>query len=613
MPALDGATGWLNSEPLGPAELRGHVVVVNFWTWTCINWLRQEPHVRAWSQAYRDDGLIVIGVHTPEFSFEHEVEGVRLATAEREIEYPVAVDNDYEVWRAFDNHYWPALYFVDAVGQNVDYAPQGYGYPGTETLRYYNGVTGEWLEEDVEYGEYYRAGRLSRRLLSTYGGIWQGSFLDGRILPLFGARHDFNRTRERNSAINPSAETDGFYDTTPMDSYGQYDWVERAGNTTNAGVVVRVFDWLRLAYSQSDSFNPTSLAYDVYGQPLPDPSAETKDYGFDLSFFPDAAGSPRLTVRARQYETVDFGRGSSSVNTIVQRAIRLDADGDDLKGDPDLEGFYQQELAKLHPDWSIGQIDAEILNLMSVDPAFIDSHRNRGHNDNSDAYSRGKEIEITANPTDFWTLRSTITQTQAFNSIMSPALQEYVASRLPEWQSAVSPFDGSSYWDGTYKAGNVTPKDWYTKNLLAPMKLAVATQGKPITQNREWKFNVVTNVKLRGLTDHAWLRNADVGGGIRWEDRAIIGYGAAAADPDGVIREFDASKPFYDKARAYFDFMAGYNLKLRNKSSVRFQLNVRNIFEDGRLQAAAVNPDGSAYVYRIIDPRQIILTVSFRL
>jgi thiol-disulfide isomerase/thioredoxin len=116
MPSLGGATGWLNSEPLGPAELRGHVVLVNFWTLTCINWLRQAPYVRAWSQAYRNDGLVVIGVHTPEFSFEHDIGRVRQATKERTINHPVAVDNDYEIWSAFANHYWPALYFVDADG-----------------------------------------------------------------------------------------------------------------------------------------------------------------------------------------------------------------------------------------------------------------------------------------------------------------------------------------------------------------------------------------------------------------------------------------------------------------------------------------------------------------
>ena len=116
MPTLGDASRWLNTEPLGPAELHGHVVLVDFWTLTCINWLRTEPYIRAWSQAYRDDGLVVIGVHTPEFSFEHDIDRVRQATTQRGIDYPVAVDNDYKIWTAFDNHYWPALYFIDRDG-----------------------------------------------------------------------------------------------------------------------------------------------------------------------------------------------------------------------------------------------------------------------------------------------------------------------------------------------------------------------------------------------------------------------------------------------------------------------------------------------------------------
>jgi len=116
MPALEGGSAWLNSEPLGADDLRGHVVVVNFWTLTCINWLRTEPYVRAWSMAYREEGLIVVGVHTPEFRFEQELERVRLATTVREIDYPVVLDPDFAIWNAFDNHYWPALYFVDREG-----------------------------------------------------------------------------------------------------------------------------------------------------------------------------------------------------------------------------------------------------------------------------------------------------------------------------------------------------------------------------------------------------------------------------------------------------------------------------------------------------------------
>ena len=116
-PSFSGATGWINSEPLTPAVLRGKVVLVEFWTYSCINWLRSLPYVRAWAAKYKDQGLVVIGVHSPEFQFEKSIDNVRRAAKDMRIEYPIAVDSDYRVWDAFDNHYWPALYFVDATGR----------------------------------------------------------------------------------------------------------------------------------------------------------------------------------------------------------------------------------------------------------------------------------------------------------------------------------------------------------------------------------------------------------------------------------------------------------------------------------------------------------------
>jgi thiol-disulfide isomerase/thioredoxin len=115
-PALSGAKAWLNSEPLTATSLRGKVVLVDFWTYTCVNWRRTLPYVRAWAEKYRDHGLTVIGVHTPEFSFEHSVDNVRWALKDMQIGYPVAVDSDYAIWRAFNNEYWPAAYFIDAKG-----------------------------------------------------------------------------------------------------------------------------------------------------------------------------------------------------------------------------------------------------------------------------------------------------------------------------------------------------------------------------------------------------------------------------------------------------------------------------------------------------------------
>jgi len=153
LPSLGSATAWLNSQPLSAAGLRGKVVLIDFGTYSCINWQRTLPYIRAWAEKYKNRGLVVISVHTPEFTFEHNVDHVRRAVKDLRLEHPIAIDNDYALWQAFDNHYWPALYFVDAQGrirhhhcqpergqsERVDQAHQGAArreIPGLETRRH---------------------------------------------------------------------------------------------------------------------------------------------------------------------------------------------------------------------------------------------------------------------------------------------------------------------------------------------------------------------------------------------------------------------------------------------------------------------------------------------
>lgn len=132
LPSFDGATRWLNAQAFSPEKLRGRVALVDFWTYTCVNWLRTAPYLRAWSQRYQSGGLTVIGVHTPEFGFEHDLDNVEKQSQELRVEYPIAVDNDYLVWRAFSNHYWPALYLADVDGR-IRYHHFGEGeYAATE-------------------------------------------------------------------------------------------------------------------------------------------------------------------------------------------------------------------------------------------------------------------------------------------------------------------------------------------------------------------------------------------------------------------------------------------------------------------------------------------------
>src|SRR5262247_3707183 len=116
-PSLGGAIEWINSPPLTAAGLRGKVVLIDFWTYTCINWLRTLPYVRAWAAKYKDHGLVVIGVHSPEFEFEKDIANVRRAVKSLRVDCPVAVDSDHAIWRAFNNEYWPALYFIDTNGR----------------------------------------------------------------------------------------------------------------------------------------------------------------------------------------------------------------------------------------------------------------------------------------------------------------------------------------------------------------------------------------------------------------------------------------------------------------------------------------------------------------
>jgi thiol-disulfide isomerase/thioredoxin len=148
--ALDRAPVWLNSEPLTAEGLRGRVVLVDFWTYSCVNWLRTLPYLRAWSERHEDSGLVVVGAHAPEFGFEHDLDNVRRAARELGVGYPVVIDNDFAIWRSFENNYWPAVYVVDRDGR-IRFHHFGEGaYEETErAIQQLLGVEGETVRVDA--------------------------------------------------------------------------------------------------------------------------------------------------------------------------------------------------------------------------------------------------------------------------------------------------------------------------------------------------------------------------------------------------------------------------------------------------------------------------------
>ena len=192
-PSLASTTAWLNSPPLRAQDLHGKVVLVDFWTYTCINWQRSFPYVRAWYEKYKAHGLVVIGAHTPEFPFEADIENVRRAVKELGVDYPVAVDSEYAIWQAFDNQYWPALYVIDAKGQ-IRYHQFGEGeYDRSE------GVIRQLLTEagNRELPQGTARSRGAVRSLPPIGTIWnRPKPTSGTSAPpIFLARRTACRTR----------------------------------------------------------------------------------------------------------------------------------------------------------------------------------------------------------------------------------------------------------------------------------------------------------------------------------------------------------------------------------------------------------------------------------
>jgi thiol-disulfide isomerase/thioredoxin len=186
IPSLAGATEWLNSEPLAAADLEGRVVLFDFWTFTCINWIRTAPYRRAWDERYREHGLTIVGVHTPEFPFERDVDSIRAAIEERQIAYPIAVDSEYGVWDAFANRYWPALYFVDKAG-TIRYQHFGEGrYEDSERMIQElldlpagdvvvletEGIEAQADWESLASPETYLGAERGERFASPGGGTW---------------------------------------------------------------------------------------------------------------------------------------------------------------------------------------------------------------------------------------------------------------------------------------------------------------------------------------------------------------------------------------------------------------------------------------------------------
>ncbi|MGH8019211.1 MAG: TonB-dependent receptor plug domain-containing protein [Opitutaceae bacterium] len=507
------------------------------------------------------------------------------------------------------NHY----YLGDGEGQNVDYAP-GSVVLGQYDFTWFDPQADAWVTDRADLG----LGGLepgggggSRNLIKTRGGIWQGNFLNDRVILTLGRRRDENLTRPYPSAV--VGPDDVSYDTEANEQHNpDSDWIAQVGFTTTKGVVVKPLSWLNLHYNESDSFNPASAALNLKFELLDSPRTEGDDYGFSVNLF-----DGKLVLRANRYDVTEINSRDGQQGTIATRMLRLDG-----IHPARLDGFAllrqaTEWVTAANPTWTPGQIETEVYRQTGITPEQVELLDTYPVTETGDVRAKGEEIEIYYNPNSFWTTKLNVVRSEASDANISPGTTDYIEKRLPTWTSIIDPRTGELWWTTQYSDNNqgpTSPKSRYDNNI-AIVRLARATQGVSRPQIREWRLNLSTRYRLAGLTEQKHLKRMSIGGAIRWEDEGAIGYFGLPVNGDITqATDYDPSRPIWDSAHTYVDAFVTYNTKLfSDKVDARFQLNVRNLFENGRLQSVGAFPDGVPHTFRIINPRTFIFTATFDL
>ncbi len=519
-------------------------------------------------------------------------------------------------------------YMGDATGGNIDYANAGAAKPfGVFPVRFLDATSPAWRTEQATIEEKYFALNAQKRKTNTQGFTLQSYLLNEHIVTTVGQREDRVFTSQQLPIPNLA---DGFPNDSLLDNHHHFgrDKKWRSGKTETKGIVARPFRSLGFLqsdnrsglakvvtegvrglgfhYNQSNSFRPADVAYNVYLGELANPQAETKEYGFSVNLFDN-----RFFMRLTHQETLQIDkRGGTGV--LGTRAVSIDFQIPGQNQNFDLYESATNWALQRNPALSLEQAQAQAARDIGFSQEHIAAFDGKSINDSSNSLSRGWELEMQFNPTRNWTMKVTGNQQEAIDSGVSVHIQRYIDERLPVWTTIRNP-QGDLWWT-TAESGGI-PSNYYFQNVRTPLDLAITTQGKKKPQTREYSFNVITNYRLAGIAgDQKWLRNMDVGGSWRWASKGAIGYLAGAPDPDGVVRSLDRNKPVYDKAQSSIDLSMSYRTRLfKDRIGARFQLNIRNVTENGSLRGVAVNPNGQYWQYRIIDPRQFILTTTFSL
>ena len=509
------------------------------------------------------------------------------------------------------------FYLGDNTGYNVEYAPASFNL-GTYPMLFGNPTTG-FVREPVELGLAADTNGGTFTILKSRGAILQSNLLGDRLITTFGWRHDARYARNKSAIL---LQRDGVHLDPSSDRWANTNWSVGKGMTKTAGAVLRPVPWFGLYANTSDSFQPASLAQDLYRRFLPDPNAVGVDYGVMFNLF-----KGKLSLRLNQYRVEQRNNRNGTSTTLANRMATLDfywrvPTGSNYLLQQKAGEWVQAAAAAKNETLSSAEFDKRVAGFMGLPVEFLTPPEAIGENRANATgagttavdqnLSRGREIEINYNPVPSWTLKANITEQEAINSKVSAEVLQWYQDRMAVWTKIIDPVIGRPWFTERYN-NSTSAAEYLATDVTSNLELARASEGKSKPQVRKYRVNASTSLKLAGVTDHPVLKRLTVGGAARWEDKGAIGYFGEQRLP-AIITRLDVNRPIWDQSHLYVDLFGSYRTRIfSDKVAATIQLNVRSLNESGRLQPIAASPDGAATAYRLVDPRKFILSVTLDL
>lgn len=496
-----------------------------------------------------------------------------------------------------------------------------------DNLRLLNPVTNTWENVPMQEDDaIHFASNKSKQDITSWAIALQSYLLQDRLVTTLGYRHDRSVARTSSGQAGPTRLPNGLTNMDALTRYGAAQVV--AGNTKSYGGVFRPLkswravenaadkgSWLADAarnlsftYNRSENFSPAGINTDFHGNFLPFPTGKGKDYGIGASLFGN-----KLVARINFYESSANNSRGALIAQVLSRSATVD------------DTFFRAYAALVTGTAQNSQAVADMMKLPGTYGTTPGQLFALPLGATQTVVSKGTEVQITYNPSRNWTMKFTGGKQEAIFSNIGGEYTSWIAERMPIWTTAAAPAGSNipRFWDatGTTLQGlglggfglgdSQRVQDYFFTNVQAVASTAQRLSGKVTPDLRKYRWNIITNYNF----DAGALRGVGVGGAIRWEDKAAIGYRGSAPDPDGIIRSLDVNKPVYDEAQEHLDLWVSYTFKslpwLGDKTSLRLQANVRDALESGGLMPIAVNPDGSPTAYRIVDSRQWYVSATF--